>query len=56
MVQIKWFVSVLNDLKIQHSETFKITSPIVSEVGITVAVQPNDHRLVLNVVALGYLL
>jgi len=38
------------------SETFKITSPIVSEVGITVTVQPNDDRLVLNVGASGYLL
>jgi len=31
------------------SETFKITSPIASEVGITATVQPNDQRLVLFV-------
>jgi len=37
------------------SETFKITSPIVSEVGITVAVQPNDQRFwCLNVRAPGF--
>jgi len=31
------------------SETFKITSSIVSEVRISAAVQPNDQRLLLNV-------
>jgi len=31
------------------SETFKINSPIASEVGITATVQPNDQRLVLFV-------
>jgi len=44
MNSIRIFKSEIKTL-ISFSETFKITSPIVSEVRITVAVQPNDDRI-----------